>query len=112
MYKLIKPDMIYHFFDHDTELIYEVVELVLEISIQDLKNLDHYHRNKEFYTIKKKFHKSKPMLSYLGARVIINNIEHIEKNIEKKFPYYYNTLLHQLEALEKELKIFLEKINQ
>jgi hypothetical protein len=104
--------MIYHFFDHDTELIYEIIELVMEISIQDLKNLEHHYENKEFFIIKKKFHKSKPMLSYLGAITVKNNIENIEKNIEKKFPYYYNTLLNQLDSLEKELKIFLEKINQ
>lgn len=111
MYKQIKPDMIYHYFDQDIDLIYEIIELVLDLNIQDLKNLNPLFELGEFKTIAKKFHKSKPVFSFLGAGHVNEAIETIEMDIENIFPLQYNNLLGQLTDLEEDLKIFLKKIH-
>ncbi|MEX2566348.1 MAG: hypothetical protein WD431_10425, partial [Cyclobacteriaceae bacterium] len=110
-YKQIKPDMIYHYFDQDIDLIYEIVELVMDLNIQDLKTLYPLYDLGEFQTIAKKFHKSKPVFSFLGAVSVNEVIEKIEKDVENHFPLLYQNLLGQLNDLEEDLKIFLKKIN-
>ena len=65
MYKQIKPDMIYHYFDEDIELIHEIIVLVLELNVQDLKTLLPLYETGQFNVIKKKFHMSKTLFSLL-----------------------------------------------
>ncbi|MBD3629011.1 Hpt domain-containing protein [Cyclobacterium sp.] len=112
MYKQIKPDMIYHYFDQDIELIYEIIELVIDLNIQDLKNLMPLYDLGEIEAIKQKFHKSKPVFGFLGASGINGLIETIELDIRGQFPIYYDELLLILHELEDDLHSFLKKINQ
>lgn len=112
MYKQIKPDMIYHYFDQDIELIYEIIELVIDLNIQDLKNLVPLYDLGEIGAIKQKFHKSKPVFGFLGASDVNGLIETIESDIRGQFPIYYDELLLTLHELEDDLHSFLKKINQ
>ncbi|MFO7825403.1 MAG: Hpt domain-containing protein [Cyclobacterium sp.] len=112
MYKQIKPDMIYHYFDQDIELIYEIIELILELNLQDLKNLMPLYQLEEIPSIKQKFHKSKPVFGFLGASEINRLIETIEVDIKNQFPKYYDELLQLLHELEDDLQSFLKKIHQ
>ncbi|MDN3689980.1 Hpt domain-containing protein [Cyclobacterium jeungdonense] len=111
MYKQIKPDMIYHYFDQDLELIYEIIELVIDLNIQDLKNLMPLYDLGETTAIKQKFHKTKPVFGFLGATGINEHIEKIEADIPGLFPVYYQELLKKLFELEDDLHSFLKKIH-
>lgn len=111
MYKQIKPDMIYHYFDQDLDLIYEIIELVIDLNIQDLKNLMPLYDLGEITAIKQKFHKTKPVFGFLGATGINEHIEKIEADIPNLFPLYYNDLLQKLLELEDDLQSFLKKIH-
>jgi len=108
MYKQIKPDMIYHYFDQDIELIHEIIELVLELNVQDLKNLMPLYQEGEISQIKKKFHKSKPVFSLLGATNVNKNIVVLEHGLDEQFPEKYAAFLETLEELEQELHSFLK----
>jgi len=109
MYKQIKPDMIYHYFDQDIELIHEIIELVLELNVQDLKNLMPLYQEGEISQIKKKFHKSKPVFSLLGASNVNKIIVILEHNIDEQFPEKYPSFLEILKELEQDLHSFLKK---
>lgn len=111
MYKQIKPDMIYHYFDQDLDLIYEIIELVIDLNIQDLKNLKPLYDLGEIKAIKQKFHKTKPVFGFLGAAGIIEHIERIETDIFQLFPLYHEDLITKLLELEDELHLFLKKIH-
>lgn len=108
MYKQIKPDMIYHYFDEDIELIHEIIELVLELNVQDLKTLLPLYESGQFNVIKKKFHRSKPVFSLLGANLVNKNINALEKEITKNFPEIYPEFLKSLDELEQDLHSFLK----
>lgn len=111
MYKQIKPDMIYHYFDQDLDLIYEIIELVIDLNIQDLKTLMPLYDLGEMNAIKQKFHKTKPVFGFLGATGINDHIEKIESDIPSLFPVYYEELLKKLFELEVDLHSFLKKIH-
>ncbi len=108
MYKQIKPDMIYHYFDRDIELIHEIIELVLELNVQDLKNLMPLYLEGEISQIMKKFHKSKPVFSLLGAGNVNKNIVILENNLDERFPEKYPAFLKSLDELEQDLHSFLK----
>lgn len=108
MYKQIKPDMIYHYFDQDIELIHEIIELVLELNVQDLKNLLPLYEAGQLSVIKKKFHRSKPILSLLGANRLNKKINALEKEITNNFPEIYPDFLKSLDELEQDLHFFLK----
>jgi hypothetical protein len=111
MYKQIKPDMIYYYFDQDTKLMHEIVELVLELNVQDLKNLMPLYKEGDVNLIKKKFHKSKPVFSLLGATNVNNSISAVEHNINDNFSEKYHQFLVKLDELEMDLQSFLKKSN-
>lgn len=108
MYKQIKPDMIYHYFDEDIELIHEIIVLVLELNVQDLKTLLPLYETGQFNVIKKKFHRSKPVFSLLGANLINKTINTLEKEITINFPEIYPDFLKLLDELEQDLNFFLK----
>lgn len=109
MYKQIKPDMIYYYFDQDIKLMHEIVELVLELNVQDLKNLMPLYKDGDVNLIKKKFHKSKPVFSLLGATNVNNSITAVEHNLNHNFSEKYNQLLVNLNELELDLQSFLKQ---
>ncbi|SHM70662.1 hypothetical protein SAMN04488057_10332 [Cyclobacterium lianum] len=104
--------MIYHYFDQDIELIYEIIELVIALNLQDLKQLMPLYELHEIAAIKQKFHRSKPVFGFLGATDINRLIETIETDVKRQFPRYYDELLQFLDELEEDLHIFLKKIHQ
>jgi len=112
MYKQIKPDMIYYYFDQDIKLMHEIVELVLELNVQDLKNLMPLYKEGDVNLIKKKFHKSKPVFSLLGATNVNNSIAAVENNLNNNFSEKYHQFLVNLDELEMDLQSFLKKSNQ
>ncbi|AEL28128.1 hypothetical protein [Cyclobacterium marinum] len=108
MYKQIKPDMIYHYFDEDIELIHEIIELVLELNVQDLKTLLPLYETGQLSAIKKKFHRSKPIFSLLGANLVNKKINALEKEITNNFSDIYPDFLKTLDELEQDLHFFLK----
>lgn len=112
MYKVIKPEIIYHFFENDHQMINEMLDLILQTNIHDLRNLLPYFEQKEFLQVKKRCHKSKPSMSYLGATSVRRTLETIEKDVENKFITNYPQLLDQLQELEEEMKTFLTYLHE
>lgn len=110
MYKFIKPELIYQYFgDDDPEMIISMVNIILETSIQDLKELSSFYDNEDFISIKKRCHKAKPSLSYIGALGTRKILEEIESNLESAHPLIVR-LQENLNAIEIELKDFLTKL--
>jgi len=103
--------MIYYYFDQDTKLMHEIVELVLELNVQDLKNLMPLYKEGDVNLIKKKFHKSKPVFSLLGATNVNNSISAVVHNINDNFSEKYHQFLVKLDELEMDLQSFLKKSN-
>ncbi|MEP0711313.1 Hpt domain-containing protein [Algoriphagus sp.] len=111
MYQYISEQSIYQYFgEDDPEMIKEMVEIILTTNIKDLKQLQNLHQQGEFTTIKKRCHKAKPSMNYIGAlktRKIIEDIESGQEDFSE-----LNTLLHiHLSNIETELHQFLKSIN-
>jgi HPt (histidine-containing phosphotransfer) domain-containing protein len=108
MYQLISPQTIIQYFgDDDKQMLREMVQIILDTNLNDLKHLDEFYDSKDFATIKKKCHKAKPSMSYVGAVDSRKLLEKIESDLENSRPVY-NTLLEHIKILEKELKHFLD----
>ncbi|WP_114751085.1 Hpt domain-containing protein [Pleomorphovibrio marinus] len=111
MYSLINPEVIFHFFDEDPQMVNEMVGIIISTNIQELRGLGGVFESGNFFQVKKKCHKSKPSMSYLGAIKVRGTLEKIEENVEASFERYYPHLLQELDLLEKELGLFLDHIN-
>ncbi len=111
MYSLINPEVIFHFFDEDPQMVNEMVGIIISTNLQELKGMRGVFESGNFYQVKKKCHKSKPSMSYLGALKVRGTLEKIEENVEASFDKYYPHLMDELDLLEKELHDFLEEIN-
>ena len=111
MYQLISEQSIYQYFgDDDPEMIREMIQIILDTNIKELKELDTFYSSGDLDTIKKRCHKAKPSMSYIGAlktRKILEKIEAELPNSKK-----INDLLQaQLRIIESELSSFLEGLN-
>ncbi len=111
MYSLINPEVIFHFFDEDPQMVNEMVGIIISTNLQELRGLRGVFESGNFYQVKKKCHKSKPSMSYLGAIKVRSTLERIEENVEVSFEKYYPNLIEELDLLEKELGEFLDHIN-
>lgn len=111
MYQLISEQSIYQYFgDDDPEMIREMLQIILDTNIKDLKDLDAFYLSGDFTSIKKRCHKAKPSMSYIGALKTRKVLEDIEANLESSKPL--NTeLQNHLLTIEAELKTFLSGIN-
>lgn len=109
MYQLISEQSIYQYFgDDDPEMIQEMVTIILETNIHDLKELGSFYDSGDFASIKKRCHKAKPSMSYIGAIKTRKTLEEIEANLENSRSLN-ESLQEQLSTIEKELKSFLTK---
>ena len=111
MYQFISEQSIYQYFgEDDLEMIKEMVQIILSTNIKDLKELDNFKRQDDYTTIKKRCHKAKPTMSYIGAiktRKILDEIERGQSN----FVEINARLQTQLIGIEAELNQFLETLN-
>ena len=110
MYKLISEQAIYQYFgEDDPEMIREMIQIILDTNIVDLKELEKFYQKGDFATIKKRCHKAKPSMSYIGALETRKILEAIEKDLEGSRTLN-EKLQNQLQQIENELNTFLSKI--
>ncbi len=111
MYQLISEQSIYQYFgDDDPALIREMIHIILDTNIKDLKELTKFYQTGDFTTIKKRCHKAKPSMSYVGAQKTRKILEEIESNLEDSHELN-EKLQHQLILIESELQKFLATID-
>ncbi|MEN2283025.1 Hpt domain-containing protein [Algoriphagus sp. SE2] len=110
MYQIISEQSIYQYFgDDDPEMTRDMLRIILDTNIRELKELDKFYASKDFETIKKRCHKAKPTMSYIGAMSSRKILEEIEKNLESS-EELYSSLQEQLDLITLELKKFIETI--
>ena len=111
MYQYISEQSIYQYFGEDEpEMIREMVQIILDTNVIDLKELDGFFKQSDFQTIKKRCHKAKPSMSYIGAQKTRKLLEEVENN-PAKYQELNESLQAQLIAIEEELKQFLDSLN-
>ncbi len=107
MYQLISEQSIYQYFgDDDPEMIREMIQIILDTNIKDLKELSSLYRTGDFASIKKRCHKAKPSMSYIGAIKTRKTLEEIEANLENSAPFN-ESLQAQIRIIETELLEFV-----
>lgn len=110
MYQLISPQTIFQYFgDDDKEMLQEMIQIILDSNLKDLKNMDELYEIEDFAMIKRRCHKAKPSLSYIGAIQTRKILEAIEADLENSQGQFQN-LLHDIEIIEKELHTFLDSL--
>ena len=109
MYQLINPQIIFQYFDEDKAIVREMIQIILDTNFNDLKHLDQYYASGNLSMVKKKCHKSKPSMSYVGAIKTRKLLEEIEANLENSHPKYLE-LLKDLDILDAEVNAFLENL--
>jgi len=111
MYQLIDEKIIIQYFgDDDPEMLKEMVQIIIDINIHELKGLDHFYKISDYHTIKKYCHKSKPSMSYIGAELTKKILEDIESNLENSHQLN-KTLQSHLVIIEDELTRFMNSTN-
>jgi HPt (histidine-containing phosphotransfer) domain-containing protein len=111
MYQLISEQSIYQYFgDDDPGMIREMIQIILDTNIKDLKELGSFYQGGDFVTIKKRCHKAKPSMSYIGAIKTRKTLEEIEADLENS-ALLNESLQEQIKVIEAELKQFVETIN-
>jgi len=110
MYQLISEHSIYQYFgDDDPDMIKTMIQIILDTNIHDLKELTIFYEKNDFVTIKKRIHKAKPTMSYIGALSSKKLLESIEENIQDSIQLNEQLQFNLIE-IEKELREFLNKI--
>ncbi|UZD23365.1 Hpt domain-containing protein [Algoriphagus halophytocola] len=110
MYQLISEQAIYQYFgEDDPEMIREMIQIILDTNIVDLKELDGFYQEEDFASIKKRCHKAKPSMSYIGALQTRKLLEAIENDLRNS-QALNEELQSQLQLIESELAAFLAKI--
>ncbi|GAA0879626.1 hypothetical protein GCM10009119_25940 [Algoriphagus jejuensis] len=110
MYQLISEQSIYQYFgDDDPGMIREMIQIILDTNIKDLKALESFYTSGDFASIKKRCHKAKPSMSYIGAIKTRKTLEEIEANLESSAPLN-ESLQAQIKIIEAELTKFVSSI--
>ncbi|MCF1752139.1 Hpt domain-containing protein [Mariniradius sediminis] len=110
MYQLISPQTIFQYFgDDDKEMLEEMIQIILDTNLQELKHMESLYDTSDWATIKKKCHKAKPSLSYIGAIQTRKLLETIEGDLENSFGHYQE-LTREIGIIENELRSFLASI--
>lgn len=108
MYQLIDEKSILQYFgDDDPEMLKVMVQIIIDVNINELKELDHFYQISDYQSIKKRCHKSKPSMSYIGADKTRKILEEIESDLENSHKLN-RTLQGQLIILEDELIKFMD----
>ena len=111
MYQLISEQSIYQYFgDDDPDMIRDMIQIILETNVHDLKELGDFYETKEFEIIKKRCHKAKPSMSYIGAIKTRKLLEEIEADIPNSLPLNAKLQNHLL-TIEDELKKFVKTLD-
>jgi len=111
MYQLISEQSIYQYFgDDDPDMIREMIQIILDTNIKDLKELTVLYQGEDFVTIKKRCHKAKPSMSYIGAIKTRKTLEEIEANLETS-SQLNDLLQEQIRIIETELTKFVSELN-
>lgn len=110
MYQLISEQSIYQYFgDDDPDMIREMIQIILDTNIRDLKELGSFYQDGDFATIKRRCHKAKPSMSYIGAIKTRKTLEEIEANLENSAKLN-DSLQEQIRLIETELTEFVSAI--
>lgn len=110
MYQLISPQTIFQYFgDDDKEMLEEMIQIILDTNLQELKHMETSYDTSDWATIKKKCHKAKPSLSYIGAIQTRKLLETIEGDLENSYGHYQE-LIREIGIIENELRSFLASI--
>jgi HPt (histidine-containing phosphotransfer) domain-containing protein len=110
MYQLISPQTIFQYFgDDDKEMLQEMIQIILDSNLNDLKHMHELYEAHEWALIKRRCHKAKPSLSYIGAIQTRKILEAIEADLENSHAHF-DDLLHDIEIIEKELHTFLDSL--
>ena len=111
MYQLISEQSIYQYFgDDDPEMIREMIQIILDTNIKELKELDTFYASGDLDTVKKRCHKAKPSMSYIGALKTRKTLEQIEAELANS-QKINDSLQGQLLVIESELISFLKGLN-
>lgn len=111
MYQLISEQSIYQYFgDDDPEMIREMIQIIIDTNIKDLKELGSFYKDGDFAAIKRRCHKAKPSMSYIGAIRTRKILEEIEANLENSASLN-DSLQEQIRLIENELIEFISAIN-
>lgn len=111
MYQIISEQSIYQYFgDDDPDMIREMIQIILDTNIKDLKELGAFYQDGDYATIKKRCHKAKPSMSYIGAIKTRKTLEEIESNLENSAELN-ESLQEQIKLIEIELNSFVSQIN-
>ena len=111
MYQLINEKTILQYFgDDDPVMLKEMVQIIIDINLKELKGLNQFFLVDDFKTIKKTCHKSKPSMSYIGALKTRKILEEMESDIENSHELN-QTLQSQLLVIEEELIKFMNATN-
>jgi hypothetical protein len=107
MYQLINEKTILQYFgDDDPIMLKEMVQIIIDINLKELKELNQFYLLADFQMIKKRCHKSKPSMSYIGALKTRKILEGIESDIENSHELN-ETLQSHLVIIEDELIKFM-----
>jgi HPt (histidine-containing phosphotransfer) domain-containing protein len=110
MYQLISPQTIFQYFgDDDKEMLQEMIQIILDSNLKDLKHMDELYDSKDWALIKRRCHKAKPSLSYIGAIQTRKILESIESDLENSYGQF-KELLHDINIIESELHVFLDSL--
>jgi HPt (histidine-containing phosphotransfer) domain-containing protein len=110
-YQLISEQSIYQYFgEDDPGMIREMIQIILDTNIKDLKEIDSFYPKGDWESIKKRCHKAKPSMSYIGAIKTRKILEQMEENLETSASLNV-TLQRNILIIESELIKFLEALN-
>lgn len=111
MYQIISKQSINQYFgEDDPEMTLEMIQIILDTNMHDLKLLGQFYDQKDFHTIKKICHKAKPSMSYIGALKTRKILEEIEADLEHSQDLN-KTLQEHLNIIESELRKFLKTLS-
>ncbi|TDK42913.1 Hpt domain-containing protein [Algoriphagus formosus] len=109
MYQYISEASIYQYFgDDDPEMIRDMIQIILDTNVNDLQELPKFLENRDFETIKKRCHKAKPSMSYIGAMKTRKLLEKIEENLENS-KEEIDELHGHMDEIKRELLDFLKE---
>lgn len=95
--------------EDNPDLIKQLIGLILDINLLELEELPKYYRRMDIESIKKKCHKAKPSLSYIGAVSTLELVEEIEQNPNDSKPIN-DILQDNIKMIREELNHYLQHL--
>jgi len=109
MYTIIHKGTIFHYFGDESEMAVQMVEVILDSNLKDLKQLPELFQQEKHDEIKVRCHKGKSTMSYIGALQVRKLLEEIEQDPKTQYPPNREQLARDLEVVEEELHDFLNE---